>query len=255
MNNSQNEYGRDPKGGARSLYVMLLVILMSVAVVVAVAGSVAKNVKKPTTNTTAVTTSKRDTDSKRADDALNLKEGSETDGETMPDTGKETEPTADDVNDTEPAVAEADVLPTFSAPCGGEIMRCYTGTTPVFSVTMDDWRTHTGIDVYAAAGTEVRSVADGVIKDVWDDAMMGSCISIEHSGGAVSVYKNLSDEIPEWIEKGVSVKAGDTIALAGESALEEIAEENHLHFELQVNGVSVDPQAYIVFSDETSYDE
>lgn len=258
MNNSENEYGKSPRGGSRSLYVTLLAILMSVAVIVAVAGSVAKNVKKADTKLSAITTGKKEAKETQGD-AQNtepgFKEGSETDGETLPDTEKETEPEVTTAEDTKDAAAPADVLPVFSAPCDGEVMRGYTGETPVFSVTMEDWRTHSGIDVYSSAGSPVKCVADGVVSDIWDDAMMGSCISVAHSGGAVSVYKNLSDDIPQWIEKGIAVKAGDTIASVGESALEEIADESHLHFELKVNGVSVNPEEYITFPNVRSYEE
>lgn len=255
MNNGQNEYGTSKKESTRSLYVTLLVILMSVAVIVAVAGSIAKNVKKSNRAPVAVTTEKqKDTGDKKAN-AADIKEGSETDGETLPDTEKDTEPESTaPTKDTEDAAAPADVLPTFSAPCSGEVLRKYTGTVPVFSVTMEDWRTHRGIDVYAEAGTEIKAVADGVVSEIWDDAMMGTCMSISHSGGAVSVYKNLADELPTWIDKGVSVKAGDTVASAGESALEEIADEGHLHFELTVNGAAVNPEEYIQFSTDKSYE-
>ena len=87
-----------------------------------------------------------------------------------------------------------------------------------------------------------------MIGEVWDDPMMGKCLSITHAGGGVSTYSNLCEELPAGITVGTSVKAGDIIAAAGESALAEIAQESHLHFELQVNGVSVNPADYIDFS-------
>lgn len=256
MNNSGNGYRKSDKDSARSLYVTLLVILMSVAVVVAVAGSIAKNVKKADPKPNAVTTERSKDQTDDTKDAFSHKEDSETDGETLPkDTDADTtEPVTSAPEDTEDAAASASVLPTFSAPCDGEVLRSYSGSVPVFSVTMEDWRTHSGIDLYAPAGSDIKAVADGVIGEVWDDAMMGTCVSVEHSGGAVSIYKNLADELPAWIEKGVSVKSGDTIAAAGESALEEIADESHLHFELKINGAGVDPKDYIQFSSEHSYE-
>ena len=82
--------------------------------------------------------------------------------------------------------------------------------------------------------------------------MMGMSISIEHSGGAVSVYQNLYDEIPAGIEVGSRVQKGQVIATAGDTALSEISEDSHLHFELSVNGESVDPSDYIEFSKDIS---
>ena len=84
---------------------------------------------------------------------------------------------------------------------------------------------------------------------------MGTCISISHSGGAVSTYKNVSPELPDGIKVGETVAGGQLIAVGGESALMEVAEEPHVHFELTVGGKSVDPTEYITFaSAEVSYE-
>ena len=66
----------------------------------------------------------------------------------------------------------------------------------------------------------------------------------------MSTYKNLAPDIPEGIAEGVSVSAGQTIAAAGESALAEIAEDSHVHYELAIDGISVDPAKYINFSEK-----
>jgi murein DD-endopeptidase MepM/ murein hydrolase activator NlpD len=84
-------------------------------------------------------------------------------------------------------------------------------------------------------------VADGKVKEVFDDAMMGKCVSVEHEGGVVSIYRNLSEELAAGITAGASVSAGDAIGTVGESALCELAEEPHLHFEMTVNGIPTDP--------------
>ena len=75
--------------------------------------------------------------------------------------------------------------------------------------------------------------------------MMGVCLSIDHGNGLSSHYKNLSAEIPEGIAVGSEVKAGQTIGAVGESCLVELAETEHLHFEVTKNGKHVDPMAYL----------
>ncbi len=242
MNNNSKENRK------ANLYVTLLVILMMIAVVVAIAGAVVRNVNTDTAETTkpvhkvqvterADTTADASSETKK--DADRSDEFAEKDGETK-------KPEADTTLDVNGEPEE--VLPQFINPTGGVVMQNYSMDVPVFSPTMNDYRTHKGVDISVGAGDKICAAADGVIGEVWDDPMMGKCLSITHAGGGVSTYSNLSEELPAGITAGTSVKAGDIIAAAGESALAEIAQESHLHFELQVNGVSVNPADYIDFS-------
>jgi len=110
---------------------------------------------------------------------------------------------------------------------------------------MNDYRTHTGIDIASTVGSAVFAAADGKIKEIWEDPLMGNCMSIEHKGGMLTVYKNLSPDLPAGIVAGVSVGEGEIIAAVGESAIIESADESHLHFEVFLNGNAVDPAEYI----------
>ena len=139
-------------------------------------------------------------------------------------------------------------LPTFISP----LKECqldvdYSDTVLVFSPTMNDYRTHTAMDLTAEVGQEVVAVADGVVKNVWQDYFMGTCVAIEHSGNAASYYKSLDPAVDEKIVIGASVKAGDVIGTVGDSAKNEVAQDPHLHFELMVNNKHVDPKKHIKF--------
>ncbi len=149
--------------------------------------------------------------------------------------------------DTPTIDEEKNTLPTFILPVSGDISIDFSDSIPVFSQTMNDYRTHLGIDIKASLGSNVVAVADGVITNVWDDPFMGTCISIEHSGNAVSIYKNLDPTLKDGIVIGASVKSGDTIGAVGESAMNEIAEEPHLHYELKVNNNHIDPKLHLNF--------
>ncbi len=150
-------------------------------------------------------------------------------------------------DDEQTNLPNSDTLPTFSLPVSGNISMDFSDSVPVFSQTMNDYRTHLGVDLSANLGDEVLAVADGVVTNVWDDPFMGTCVSIEHSGNAVSIYKNLDPEVNDGIIIGASVKSGDIIGAVGESAMNEIAEEPHLHYELKVNGTHVDPKKHFKF--------
>jgi len=137
-------------------------------------------------------------------------------------------------------------------PVSGQLLQGHDLEVPVWSDTMADYRTHCGMDIAAQMGASVCAAADGVIAQVWEDPMMGQCISVKHKGDAMTVYRNLSKVIPVGIEEGVEVRAGQLIANIGESAMIEIAEVPHLHFELMVGDEYADPLDYLADSIKTS---
>ena len=160
-----------------------------------------------------------------------------------------------DTSSDSPTINEGeDKLPTFSLPVSGEIMIDFSDSVPVFSQTMNDYRTHLGVDISAELGTPVLAVADGTVTNVWVDPFMGTCVSIEHSGNAVSFYKNLDEEVASGIVIGSTVKSGDVIGAVGETAMNEIAQEPHLHYELKVDGKHIDPKIHFNFPNKKPND-
>lgn len=161
-------------------------------------------------------------------------------------------------NSKDDAVAESDeeAIPTavsideisFTLPLDGAVIVPCSTSTPIYSITMNDYRTHSGVDIESSVGCNVLSCADGVISDISDDPMMGRCMTVTHAEGIESVYKNLSAESPEGIEVGKTVAAGDIIGVVGETALTECESEPHLHFELKVNSKPIDPCEYLSLS-------
>ena len=145
-----------------------------------------------------------------------------------------------------PTSAAADELPRFRIPLeNGAAVKGCSLTVPVFSATMDDYRTHNGIDFACAPGTPVLAAADGTVASVGKDPMMGWTITLHHAGGAVTKYRGLAEESCSVVKAGDKVLAGEVIGASGETALIESAEENHLHFEMAVNGKPVDPADYM----------
>ncbi|MBR6557647.1 MAG: M23 family metallopeptidase [Clostridia bacterium] len=155
--------------------------------------------------------------------------------------------TSPPVTTSAPTAAEpADVPPeNFVAPAHGTLSKSHSTEVLVYSLTMNDYRTHTGIDIAATVGSAVFAAADGKVKEIWEDPLMGHCMSIEHRGGMMTVYKNLSPDIPTGVTPGASVSEGQIIAAVGESAIIESADEPHLHFEVFLNGKMSDPAEYL----------
>lgn len=168
------------------------------------------------------------------------------------DQASETESTSPDTAD--PSSIETP-LPEFISPVSGSVINAHSGNTPVFSVTMNDYRPHIGVDIATSSASDVFAAASGTVSDIGEDPMSGCFIAITHSGGAVSTYRNLAPNLPDHITVGYEVSSGEVIASVGESSLYEIAEEPHLHFELSINGESVDPAEYISFgTEDTEYE-
>lgn len=218
------------KKKTENLYVILVALLTVIAVVCAIAGAVNRSRKAAIID--------------GGGDGASVLENDDT----AKDAENDTEEKENVFNETPDDVEDKDILPTFINPTGGHLVKSYSSDTPVFSLTMEDYRTHTGVDVFVEVGERILASADGTVKEIWEDPMMGTCISISHSGGAVSTYKNVSPELPENIKVGEPVASGQLIAVGGESALAEVAEEPHVHFELTVGGKSVDPTEYITFA-------
>lgn len=135
------------------------------------------------------------------------------------------------------------VLPEFIMPTIGDVAKKFSIDVLVFSNTMEDYRTHNGIDICAAMGEAVMAAADGIVSEVYEHPMMGNTVVIAHDGDALTVYQNLADEIP--VSVGDTVKSGEIIGAVGDSAIIEIAEEPHLHFEMTVGGEYQNPLDYI----------
>ena len=137
----------------------------------------------------------------------------------------------------------------LSAPLGGIVSKAHSSDVLVFSMTMNDFRIHEGIDIAASLGSSVHAAAAGTVQEVWEDPMMGKCVRIDHGNEVVTVYKNLDPTVAEGIEAGASVLAMQRIGSVGETAVLELADEPHLHFEVWKSGVPVDPMAHL--SDES----
>jgi hypothetical protein len=137
---------------------------------------------------------------------------------------------------------EPPVAKEYYFPVNGDIMKKYSVDALVFSQTLNDYRVHTGVDFASEAGSAVHAYTDGVILEIYDDPMMGKTVAIEHDYDLVSYYMNLDNVLPEGIAVGKNVKAGDVIGVVGKTALVEVGDDSHIHFELKVGGVTIDPE-------------
>lgn len=94
---------------------------------------------------------------------------------------------------------------------------------------------HTGQDFAAPEGVSVLTPASGTVVLAEPLMVRGNAVVIDHGGGVFSGYWHLS-EID--VQAGQTVESGDLIGLVGTTGL---STGNHLHWEMRVHGIAVDP--------------
>ena len=201
----------------RAVYLSTVVILLALAVVLAITAATNRARKNPPELPT--------------------------DGTTVTEQPTTQPPQSDTPTDNKPDVP-TNTIPEFSLPVSGKLAKPHSSDMQVFSQTMQDFRVHLGIDIATAADAEVFAAADGVVQRIWEDPMMGWCVALGHSGDCVTIYKNLSKDLAEGLKEGMSVRQGQLLGTVGDSAMIEIADEPHLHMEMTVKGLQVNPLDY-----------
>ena len=148
------------------------------------------------------------------------------------------EPTKeDDETPKEPALS-------FIAPTAGTVVKGHSLELPVFSITLGEWRVHTGIDISCEEGSGVFASEAGVVSGIYHDPMLGYTVEITHRDDIKTRYSNLSNDIGE-LKVGDTVACGDRIGSVGDTSISELAEEPHLHFEVLLKDAKVNPLDYI----------
>ena len=158
-----------------------------------------------------------------------------------PETEAVFEDAADPVEDTSEAPREL----SFSLPVNTKTGKDFSMGIPVFSATMNDYRTHNGVDFTADAGAPVCAIAQGKVTRVANDSLFGNTVTVDHGGGVVSTVSGLADE--GLIREGADVSGETVLGVVGEIPVE-AADGSHIHLEIRVDGVLQDPLAVMGFS-------
>ena len=216
------------------LYYLILAacLLVIAAVTVTVVLTVGRNAKPTLSDGTQ--TEKPD-DGKTPDDGKNPDDGKTPDDGKNPDDGKDPDdkPTSGNTKCGLP-------LANASVACGYEF---------AFDKTLDRYAVHQGMDFEGKAGDSVLAVMDGTVTKVVTDHFLGeNYVTITHSGGVTSTYKYI--DAKEGLKVGDSVKKGDVIGTIAEARGMEMNEGEHLHFEMAVNGRSVNPDTYLEITEK-----
>lgn len=115
--------------------------------------------------------------------------------------------------------------------------------TFVFSETLNQWQTHSGVDFLTAEAADVFAALEGTVSMViTDDILNGNTVVVDHGNGLLSYYMSLSSEIP--VAVGDKVTTSTKLGMTSLSAYSEFKEGPHLHFEMTKDGELLNPNDY-----------
>lgn len=160
---------------------------------------------------------------------------------------KNNQTVATDIEETTVEVEEQKETPkrelVFAYPIEGEKTREFSMENLIYSETLEEWTTHQGLDIKADRTTVVKAAETGTVVAIKNDPRYGLTVIIEHENGFKTVYSNLLTT--EFVTEDEKVEKGQSIGTVGNSAVFEIADEPHLHFEMIKDGEYVDPTVYL----------
>ena len=159
----------------------------------------------------------------------------------------EPEETVNEVVETIISVEEPEVVAVigeveYKLPLAGELQKKFSTDELLWDETMQDWRTHNGIDIAADVGTEVDTAAPGTVLEAYEDEMYGFVVKVQHNDGVVTVYRNLEKTV---VAKDDVLDEGQMIGTVGNTGSFEMAQKPHLHFEVICENKNINPLDFI----------
>lgn len=127
----------------------------------------------------------------------------------------------------------------YTLPFGADIINDYNESAPMYNATMGDWRTHPAVDFKGTEGGQVIAISYGKVTAIYEDALYGTIIEIDHGNEVTAKYCGLNKDALE-VKKGDTVKEGSLIGYIDTVPCEK-SDLPHLHFEITYKGKFVDP--------------
>ncbi len=100
-------------------------------------------------------------------------------------------------------------------------------------------RLHAGIDLAAGVGAPISAVAAGTVVAAGSEGGYGRVVRLQHDDGTLTLYAHMSELL---VQAGQRVAAGTHVGREGSSGH---STGPHLHFEVRVGGVPVDPEPWL----------
>jgi len=101
---------------------------------------------------------------------------------------------------------------------------------------------HFGVDIVGKLNARISAALDGTVIFAGWTIDTGYVIYLQHDQNLVTVYRHNAELLKI---QGDKVRAGEAIAIMGNTGKETTGP--HLHFEMWLNGISINPEDYIKF--------
>jgi murein DD-endopeptidase MepM/ murein hydrolase activator NlpD len=121
-------------------------------------------------------------------------------------------------------------------PVDGRLMGAFGERTDPFS---GEGAFHKGVDITAPTGTPIRATADGIVVFAEMESTFGRLVKINHGNGVETYYAHLSRF---YVQAGQDIRRGELIGAVGTSGR---VTAPHLHYEVRLRGVAVNPYRYL----------
>lgn len=135
----------------------------------------------------------------------------------------------------------------YILPLNSKVMKDYSDGDMVYSATMNDWRTHDGIDLEGKLGDKVIAAQDGKVLEVASDELWGDTVTIQHGNGLKMKYSGVKASV----KKDADIEQGQVIGTLTAIPVEE-KDGVHLHIETEVDGKAADPIKVLNLLSETT---
>ena len=99
---------------------------------------------------------------------------------------------------------------------------------------------HKGLDIASRQGTPIVATADGIVSFTGNKGLLGKAIVLDHGYGMMTRYGHAHKIL---VKTGDTVRRGDKIAVIGSTGR---STGPHLHYEVLLNGIRVNPEKYIL---------
>lgn len=130
----------------------------------------------------------------------------------------------------------------------GVVIKDFSNTALKYNSTLKQWESHKAVDIKATDNSDVMAVMAGEIVSIENNYLKGTIVTIKHNKSLQTVYASLDEDVK--VKVGDKVKQGTVIGKVSTSAKGESADGAHLHFEVLVDNVKVDPNLYLNTGDK-----